>query len=71
MRYFYSNLQNCCRSLNIAIPKWISKQKIGNEHGVNVIIADFINNNGFNFCDIVVHLNYKCLKTLNNIHGFV
>ncbi|XP_026822274.1 PI-PLC X domain-containing protein 3 [Rhopalosiphum maidis] len=71
MRYFYLNLQSCCRPLNVAIPKWINNQKTGYEHGVNVIIADFINTNGFNFCDIVVHLNYKCLKTLKNTPGFV
>jgi len=71
MRNFYLNLQSCCRPLNIEIPKWINNQKSGYEHGVNVIIADFINSNGFNFCDIVVHLNYKCLKTSKYTHGFV
>lgn len=69
MRYFYLNLQSCVRPLNIAILKWINNQKIGYEHGVNVIIADFINN-GFNFCDIVIHLNYKFLKILKSTHAF-
>lgn len=71
MRNFYLNLQSCCRPLNIEIPKWINNQKSGYKHGVNVIIADFINSNGFNFCDIVVYLNYKCLKTSKYTHGFV
>lgn len=63
LKYFYSNLQQCCLPLNIMLPEWINNQKAGHKHGVNVIIADFINTNGFDFCDIVIRLNYKYLKT--------
>lgn len=66
-RHFYSNLKNCCKSLNILLPKWINDQKSGCNHGVNIIIADFIRMDGFNFCDIVIKLNYKKLKTMYNI----
>lgn len=70
LRHFYSNLQSCCHSLNIILPKWIHNQKAGCKHGVNVIIADFINMNGLNFCDIVIQLNYKYLKTLKSVALF-
>ncbi|VVC40810.1 Phosphatidylinositol-specific phospholipase C, X domain,PLC-like phosphodiesterase, TIM beta/alpha-barrel [Cinara cedri] len=63
LRYFYLNLQTCCYPLNIKLPTWIINQKAGSDHGVNVIIADFINTYGFNFCDIVIQLNYKYLNT--------
>lgn len=71
LRYFYLNLQKCCCPLNIVLPKWINNQKTGHKHGVNVIIADFINMKEFNFCDIVIKLNYKYLKTIKSIHGVV
>lgn len=64
LRHFYSNLRSCSHSLNVLLPKWIDNQYAGSEHGVNVIIADFINSNGFNFCDIVIKLNYKYLKAI-------
>lgn len=70
LRYFNSNLLICCHPLNIILPKWINNQKAGCKHGVNVIIADFINMNGFNFCDIVIQLNYEYLKTLKNVALF-
>lgn len=71
LRHFFSNLQKCCRPLNIAIPTWINKQKAANRHGVNVIIADFINLNGFDFCDIVIRLNYKYLNVIKYTHSVV
>lgn len=67
LRYFNLNLQTCCHPLNIMLPKWINKQKSGCEHGVNVIIADFINMEGFYFCDIVICLNYKYLQIFKKI----
>jgi len=69
LRYFYLNLQKCCYPLNIVLPKWINNQVAGNEHGVNVIIADFINMKEFNFCDNVIRLNYKYLD--KNTHDFI
>lgn len=66
LRYFYLNLQTCCYPLNNKLPTWITNQKAGYNHGVNVIIADFINTRGFNFCDTVIQLNYKYLKTMIN-----
>lgn len=62
LRHFYLSLQTCCHPLNIVLPKWISIQKTGFEYGVNVIIADFINTNEFNFCNVVIQLNYKYLS---------
>lgn len=69
MRYFYLNLQTCCLPLNNFLPNWITNQKSGHKHGVNVIIADFISMNGFNFCNIVIQLNYKHLKIIKNRNG--
>lgn len=67
LRYFYLNLQQCCCPLNIILPKWINNQRAGYKHGVNVLIADFINMTEFNFCNIVIQLNYKYLNTIKNI----
>lgn len=64
LRHINSNLQCCCHPLSILLPKWINNQKTGYKYGVNVIIADFINMNGFNFCNIVIKLNYKYLKNM-------
>jgi len=71
LRYFYLNLQKCCCPLNIVLPKWINNQRAGYEHGVNVIIADFIDMKKFNFCEIVIQLNYKYLNIIKNAHDFV
>lgn len=66
LRHINLNLRTCCHPLNILLPKWINNQKAGYKHGVNVIIADFINMDGFNFCNIVIKLNYKYLNTIRN-----
>jgi len=71
LRYFYLNLQKCCCPLNIVLPKWINNQRAGYDHGVNVIIADFIDMKGFNFSEIVIQLNYKYLNIIKNPHDFV
>lgn len=71
LRHFYSNLQKCCLPLNDVLPQWINNQKSGKKHGVNVIIADFINTNGFNFSDIVIGLNYKYLNTVKYTRDIV
>jgi len=63
LQHFNLNLQKCVLPLNNILYKWIGNQKIGRKHGVNVIIADFINMNGFNFCNNVIQLNYNYLKT--------
>lgn len=71
LRHFYLNLQKCCSPLNTVLPKWINNQRAGYEHGVNIIIADFIDMMEFNFCDIVIQLNYNYLDIIKNIYRFV
>ncbi|KAI5749186.1 hypothetical protein M8J76_005317 [Diaphorina citri] len=57
----FSNLFNkCARPCNEVMKNWIAQKEPG-EQGVNVIIADFISMDGFDFCNTVISLNKKLL----------
>lgn len=57
---FYSNLKDkMCSPYYKRINDWIYEQYTGYEHGLNIVIRDFIDEN---FIDYVIKLNYnKCL----------
>lgn len=71
-RHLFSNLYStCARPCNVVMKEWIAAQQPG-EKGVNVIIADFISMDGFDFCSTVIALNNKLLEVEHNsyaLHG--
>ncbi|CAH0388634.1 unnamed protein product [Bemisia tabaci] len=58
--HLYSTLKKSCvnRCNHAAIP-WILEQKISNCYGINVVIADFIDQENGAFPESVISLNYK------------
>uniref|UniRef100_A0A8D8VD77 PI-PLC X domain-containing protein 3 n=2 Tax=Cacopsylla melanoneura TaxID=428564 RepID=A0A8D8VD77_9HEMI len=70
VKNIFSDLfSKCARPCNTVVKSWIAKKQPG-EHGVNVIIADFISMDGFEFCSTVIALNRKLLGVhTSRIHG--
>lgn len=60
IRHFFGNLKKSCAvpCLNTVLP-WINDQHPGRYHGVNVIIADFVELNNAVFSKTIIDLNYK------------
>ncbi|XP_069698343.1 PI-PLC X domain-containing protein 3 isoform X1 [Periplaneta americana] len=62
LKHCFSTLEKkCAEPCNKAVIPWLQKQHSGSM-GVNVVICDFVQMEGINFCKTVVQLNAKLLE---------